>query len=228
MKRILTAFFVLVTNLALGQVISPDNRIIVLGNASIEMPADQVTFSVSLVSTDTLSLDKVYEEHRKLETSIYGLLKELNVPAKRISYSMFSVGKQYDYDTKREYFMGQQHVTFTLDSIELVPDVQAKLIRGGFSQFGSSFTSTNMESRKKELLEKAVAVAKEKATVLANASDRKIKRIIKVADTDDADYTFSNYSGVGYASEISAPASITEIPQTVSISTTIKVTFELK
>lgn len=229
MKQVLIIVLLLTTKIAAGQVISPDNRIVVLGQASIEVPANQVTFSVSLLSADTISLDKVYEDHRKLEAKIYTLLKELRIPSKDISYSMFSVGKQYNYDTKISYFMGQQHVTFTMDSIQLVPKVQAALIRGGFSQFSSDFTSTELERSKKELLEKAVVVAKEKANILASASNRKIKKIIKIADTDDSDYTFSNYFGDSYAVGASAGGeALTEIPQTVSISTTLKVTFELK
>lgn len=229
MKQALFLLFILTTNLAFGQILSPDNRIVVLGQASIEVPANRVVFSVGLFSVDSLSLDKVYENHRELETKAYKLLQDLNIPAKDVSYSMFSVREQYDYDKERSYYMGQQHVTFTIDSIQLVPHIQETLVRAGFRAFSSDFTSTELESNKKKLLEKAVATAKEKATILANASDRKIKRIIKVADTDDSDYTFSNFSGYGYAEAVGAPAeALTEIPQTVSISTTLKVTFELK
>lgn len=218
----------LTANLAFGQILSPDNRIVVLGQASIEVPANRVTFSVGLFSVDSLSLDKVYENHRNLETKAYKLLQDLKIPAKDVSYSMFSVREQYDYDKEKSYYMGQQHVTFTTDSIQLVPHIQETLVRGGFRSFSSDFTSTELERSKKELLEKAVAVAKEKATILANASNRKIKRIIKVADTDDSDYTFSNYFGDNYTLAAAGEGSLTEIPQTVSISTTLKVTFELK
>lgn len=228
MRTILIITFLFLANVVSGQIIAPDNRIIVLGEASIEMPADQVTFSIRLVSTDSLSLDHVYDKHQKLEANIHNLLNELKIPSKNISFSLLSVSKEYNYETKEEYFMASQHVTFTLDSVKLVPKIQTQLIRGGFSQFGSSFTSTEMEKHKKELLEKAVFVAKEKATALANAADRKIKRIVKISDTDESDYMFHNYTGDNYAVGAAGGGNLTEIPQTVSISTTIKVIFELK
>lgn len=60
MKLHFTLLFLLFCLVAKAQTTSPENRIVVLGEASIDVPADQVKFSVTLSALDSISLDKLY------------------------------------------------------------------------------------------------------------------------------------------------------------------------
>ncbi|MBC3542415.1 SIMPL domain-containing protein [Rufibacter sediminis] len=239
MKKLLLALLILVSGIASAQVLASENRIVVMGQATVEAPADQVSFNINLLSTDTLSLDKMYAKHKAMESKIYRILKDLNIPSDKISYSLLSVGKRPSYAEKDEdivwYFEGTQEISFTLDSLKTYPAIRDRLIREGVIRFGSAFTSSKEEEMKKEVLTKAVKVATEKAEVLAKAGDRKIKRIVKIADTDDTDPMFENYtSDTIYAvagadaTGGSAEGTLIEIPQNISVSATVKVTFQLK
>ncbi|MFC6998644.1 SIMPL domain-containing protein [Rufibacter roseus] len=238
MKKYVFLLLSLISFSVSAQVISPENRIVVLGEASVEAPADQVQFSITLHTRDSLSLDSVYIKHKRLENKVVRILKELNIPSNKISYTLFAVGKRPDYDRGDEkvvwYFEGTQDVSFTVDSIMTYSAIQDKLIREGVITFSSNFKSSKEQEIKKEVLTKAVEAAKAKAETLATAANRKLKRIVKVADADESDPVFRNYSRVEVADyAISAPAtmeggSLIEIPQSVSVSATVKVVFELK
>ncbi|WP_205499695.1 SIMPL domain-containing protein [Rufibacter psychrotolerans] len=239
MKRLLSALLVLVSSLVSAQTISPDNRIVVMGQATIDAPADQVSFNIYLISTDTLSLDKMYSKHKAMETKIVTILRDLHIPANKISYSLLSVGKRPSYAKDDEepvwYFEGRQEISFTIDSLQTYPAIRDRLIREGVITFGSAFTSSKEGEMKKEVLAKAVKTATDKAEVLAISGNRKIKRIVRIADTDDTDPMFNNYSNddmyaaagenaIGGSNE----GTLIEIPQSISVTATVKVTFQLK
>lgn len=233
MRLSITLLFLLCCLIAKAQKTSPENLIVVLGEASIDVPADQVKFTVVLESTDSTSIEKVYQLHRELENKMVRLLQDLQLPSSDIAYSLFSINKRQDYTGRKrvEYFMGRQSVTFTLSAIDKLSEVQARLIKEGFISFNSHFTSSQLKQRQTELLEKAVEVAKEKANVLAKASDRSIKRIVKVADTEDTDPAFRNYrsESIHEKAAISyAGAGLTNFPQTIPLSAVVKVVFELR
>ncbi|KAA3436644.1 SIMPL domain-containing protein [Rufibacter hautae] len=233
MKLIFLCLFILLSGTVTAQVISPENRIVVLGAASMETPADRVTFHVYLSTIDTFSLDKVYEQHKLLEAKVFKILNEFHVPSQKVKYSLFSVVRRpsvYGPANGNEVlvFEGTQEVTFTIDAIKDYPSIQEKLIRAGVHNFNSSFSSSKEEAMKKEVLAKAVAAAKEKAEIIASAAERKVKRIVKVAETDESDPTFSNYAGNGITASAPMQGSLVDISQNVSVSITVKVVFELK
>jgi uncharacterized protein len=233
MKYKLTLLFLLFCLLAKAQTTSPENRIVVLGEASINVPADQVKFTVSLESTDSTSIDNVYRKHQAQEEKLVALLKDLQLPAGAISYSLLSLNKQQSPYRQQAvpYFIGRQTIHFTLSTIEKLSEVQARLIKGGFTSFNSHFASTQLEKHQTQVMEKAVEVAREKAKVLAKASGRSIKRIVKVADTEDTDPAFRNYSP-GMLNEMvitgyGGAANLLDFPQTIPVSAVVKVVFEL-
>ncbi|WP_276499290.1 SIMPL domain-containing protein [Pontibacter litorisediminis] len=233
MKRNITLLFLLFCLVAQAQTTSPENRIVVLGEASINVPADQVRFTVTLESTDSTSIENVYRKHQAQEAKLVALLKDLQLPARDISYSLLSLNKQQSHYQQQAvpYFMGRQTVNFTLSSVEKLSEVQARLIKGGFTNFNSRFTSTQLEKHQTQVMEKAVEVARKKANVLAKAAGRSIERVVKVADTEDTDPAFRNYSQ-GMLNEMVVTgygaANLLEFPQTIPISAAVKVVFELK
>ncbi|NDK56202.1 SIMPL domain-containing protein [Pontibacter fetidus] len=236
MKIKLTFLFLLLCLVAKAQSVSPDNRIVVLGHATIDVPANQVKFVVTLLSIDSASVDKVYQKHQRQEDSMVKLLKELQIPAKNINYSLLTISQRQDYNNRQRivYFAGYQTVIFTLNELSRFTEVQNRLIKDGFTSFRSSFTSTEMEKRQTEVLEKAIEVARAKADVMARAANRQVKRISKVADTEDTDPAFQNYRQSGILNEVvvrgqsSMSNLVDEFPQTIPVSAQVKVVFELK
>ncbi len=112
--------------------------------------------------------------------------------------------------------------------------MQSKLIKGGFTSFRSDFTASEIEKYRTEGIEKAVASARSKAEVMAKAANRQIKRVVKVADTEDNDPGFRNFrQSDGPLNEIvvrgqSVMANLMEFPQTIAVQAQVKVVFELR
>ena len=234
MKFILSCLFLLFCFTAKAQSVSPDNRMVVIGHATLEVPADQVRFSVSLQSIDSVSMDKVYQLHQQKEDKLVKLLQDMQIPASTVNYSLLSVSRQQDYSNRKRntYLSGNQTVNFILRDISKFSELQARLIKEGFTDFHSTFTSSELANRKTEVIEKAIEVAKAKAEVMAKAANLKIKRIVKIADTEDTDPTFLNYNQAHSLAEVvetSADlAQLMRYPQNIPVSAQVKVVFEVK
>ncbi|WP_242927569.1 SIMPL domain-containing protein [Pontibacter vulgaris] len=234
MKIKLTFILLLLCFIAKAQTVTPENHIVVIGHATIDVPADQVKFSVTLQTIDSTSVDKVYQLHKVKEDKLVKLLQALAIPASDIKYSLLSVNKRQDYNNRKRvsYFSGNQSVVFVLTDMAKFSELQTRLINDGFTDFYSNFTSSELEKRNTEVMEKAIEVARSKAQVMAKAADRKIKRIIKVADTEDTDPVFRNYNqSYSLAERIETNYSSEQLiryPQTIAVSAQVKVVFELK
>ena len=227
--------FLLLPFLAFGQSIHPDNRIIVLGEASIDIPADKVIFNIQLKFTDSTDIKVAYEKHKAAENSFVNFLKEANVPNKNIAYTLISVGKEMVYDaeerTRHLEFGTQQNVSVTLEDIKKYAEFMMKLISAGFTDVNVSFTSSKANDFQEVLIQKAIEVARKKAGAMAKASNREIKKIVKVSDTEETDSVFL-YGDTRITSDFAVVANsesnITEIPQTISKTYSVKVVFALK
>jgi len=235
MKIKLTLLLLLLCFIAKAQSVSPDNRIVVIGQASIDVPADRVKFQITLVSIDSASVDKVYQNHKLKEDKLVKLLQDMQIPASDINYSLLSVSRRQDYNNNRKrvsYFSGDQPVNFVLSDITKFSELQSRFIKEGFTDFRSHFTSSKLETQKTEVIQKAVEVARAKAEVMANAANRRIKRIIKIADTEDTDPTFRNYNQSYSLAEVveTSPRleQLMRYPQNIPVSAQVKVVFELK
>jgi uncharacterized protein len=236
MKFRLTFLFLLLCFVVKAQSVTPDNRIVVIGHATINVPADQVKFVITLTSIDSASVDKVYQKHQQQEDKLVKLLKELQIPAKDINYSLLTVSQSHDYSNRQRlnYFAGYQTVNFVLNDLSKFSEVQSRLIKDGFISFRSNFASTEIEKKQTEIMEKAIAVARAKADIMAKAANRQVKRISKIADTEDTDPVFSNYSQSEMLNEVvirgqsSMGNLIDEFPQSIPVSAQVKVVFELK
>jgi uncharacterized protein YggE len=237
MKKLFILILLTSSSVSFAQTVSPENRIVVLGDAHIDIPADIVNFTVSLQGVDSFSVENAYKKHKAQEERIVKIIKDLNISDKDVTFSLMSIGKERRYvnekNREQDFYVSNQTVSFKINSIKKYTYTQERLMMGNFLSFYSNFESSELNKRKKEILEKAVVVAQEKANILANSAKRKIKRIVKIADTEDTDPQFNNFhSNVEYKMMSIASDSnnggLMDIPQTIQINARIKVVFELE
>lgn len=232
-------FLIFVSINTFSQQFLPDNRIVVLGNSSVELPADQVLVKVQLKYEDLSTPQKVYDKHKLKENELVRLFKELNIPEKNIKYSLLNVTKSTDYnsDVRKIYFETDQSIDIQLDSINQYTKFTLKLLEKGFSGIQAEFTSSKGNQFKAELIEKAVEAAKMKANVMAKVSNRKVGKVLKIGDTEEIDSIFGyNYYLLEHgAKEMkfdkknnSQSFALTNIRQTVTYYYNVKVVFELE
>ncbi|GAB3260651.1 hypothetical protein GCM10027347_25110 [Larkinella harenae] len=215
----------------------PTNRIVVLGDAELELPADRVRVIVTLQYTDPTDAQKAYASHQAAEKRLVKLLKDYQIEEKDIRYTLLQVQKNqndvYPTGERRQEVVTMQQVIFELNKPERYPALQLALINANFNRFQASYRSTKEEENKNLALEKAVGVAREKAVVLAKAAGRTLGSVLSVRDTEETDPVFQKRFGTE-ADYLSAPyaaradGSLLDIPQTIRIPAQVKVTFELR
>jgi uncharacterized protein YggE len=217
---------------------SPDNRLVVLGEATLNLPADRVVLIVTLTARDSLTVQRAYDKHKRLEASLVRFLKQASLPDSAVKYQLFTVRQEFEYQGPGRRQVGayvtSQSVTLTLTNVRQYADFLVKLIGAGFSDVNAAFTASKADEFGGKLLENAVAVARRKADVLAQAAGRRIKRVSKVMDTEETDPTFSRTvpmpmtAGRVAYSKAEAADALTDIPQTIRLATQVKVVFELE
>jgi uncharacterized protein len=245
MKKLTILFLFICSSAITGQTISPENRIVVIGKAEIEIPADKAVFRIKLSFKDAEDVKKAFALHKEAEGKLVSFLRDLKIPNENIEYTLINVGKKYSYDDddapnpKKTFYVTNQTVYITLDSIKTYADFMLRLISSGFSDVGTYFISSKADDFHGQLIEKAIEMATQKAQVMANKAGRKLGKIIRVADTDEDDPNF-NYHGYGmingsierplkgWRGDYSGNSDISSIPQTISRDIAVKVVFELK
>ncbi len=220
---------------------SPDNRIVLLGEATLNLPADRVVLTVNLTARDSLTVQRAYDKHKRLETKLVQFLKQAALPDSAVRYQLFNVRQEMEYTGPGRRQVGayitNQQVTLTLTNVKQYAEFLVKLIGAGFTDVNAGFTASKADDFQGKLLENAVAAARRKAEVLASASNRRIKRVSKVMDTEETDPVFgqavrpmfaaaeANFKrGAGDATS----NDLTNIPQTIRLATQVKVVFELE
>jgi uncharacterized protein len=237
MQKLIFLFLFICSFQAIGQTISPENRIVVIGMAEIEIPADRVIFQVSLSAKEENDVKKAYDSHKRKELNLLSFLSDLKIPNKNINYTLINISKRVVYEEyakeskKKTYYETSQTVIITIDSLKKYSPFILKLIDAGFDDVSTSFTSSKINNFHDKLLEKAIEMAKKKAHVMAKSSNRELGRIVKIMDTEETDPNFSNssYEGKGNGGSAAGGAyEMISIPQSVTKSMSIKVIFELK
>lgn len=214
----------------------PVNRVVVIGDATLELPADQVQVAVTLQFSDPTDARKAYDSHRAAEKKLVQLIKTFTIDEKDIVYSPVSVNKSVDIygqdGRRREEVNTNQQVIFKLNDLKKYPDLQLALISGGFNRFNASFTSTIAEQNKNKALEKAIEVARDKAAVMAKAAGRTLGSILSVRDTEETDPILRRvvplYASAARKEMAMDAGTLSDIPQKIVIPAQVKVTFELR
>ncbi|MFC5412019.1 SIMPL domain-containing protein [Larkinella bovis] len=213
----------------------PANRIVVLGDAELELPADQVRITVTLQYSDPTDARKAYNAHQAAEKQLVKLLKDYQIDEKDIRYTLLQVQKNqneiYQTGERRQEVVTFQQVIFELSKPERYPALQLALINAGFNRFQASYRSTKEETSKNLVLEKAVEAAREKAVVLAKAAGRTLGTVLSVRDTEESDPVLQKRFGLAteaMSARVGYGSNLLDIPQTIRIPAQVKVTFELR
>jgi uncharacterized protein len=207
-----------------------ENRLSVSGTATIQLPVDQIHFSLHISEHHETSAEGAFELHKKAENTIAKFLKTNAVPEKQIQYQLISISQQQDYNAdpsgQKLYFITQQSIQFWVKDLTAYSSFFIKLLSLGFTNINASFSSSEEGDCGAALIKKAILSAKLKAEVMAKVSERSLGKILLVSDTDTESQ--HGHDPRAFAKMASFDESdITSIPQTIEKSYSLKVLFEL-
>jgi uncharacterized protein len=210
------------------------DKIVVIGSASIEVPADRAQVTVSLWFSDLLDAKKAFDLHKDAESRLIHFIRDHGIHDSSVTYSLLSISLTQDYgrpgSIPQKYNTGQT-VIITLTDIARLPAFEMDLVASGFTSFSEEFRSSKGVEAQKDAIAGAVRQARSKAELMAAAAGRKIQKISRIADTEETEPTIARYYGThprAYATSATRSVDkLVNIPQVIAVEKQVKVTFEL-
>lgn len=227
-KQIILATSLFMSTMAMGQ-IKQEEKINVVGEAEIEIPADQVMFDITLTYKDYDNVKTAFDQHKKAEADLLKFLNGLKIPQKNITYTLISFNKHTEYTNdgkNKEFFATRQNVKVKTEDMNNYADLLINLVNAGFTNVNTAFVSSKENDFHSDLIEKAIAQAKKKAEVMAKASGRKLGKVTFISDSQAPDPVFrAEYL---LAKSANDGGFISEVPQSIKKNLSVNVVFELK
>ncbi len=208
----------------------PD-RIVVIGSASIDAPADRIVINVHLSFSDSADGKSAFQLHKTAEERLGAFLLSRAIPESVVTYTLLNIVTS-TYNAWRDkssiVYTTNQTITIVVSDFKKYPQFILALISEGFANINQQFQSSKGPDAQKQATQMAVQQARVKAELMASAAGRKIKKVSKISDTDETEPAFGRYylrSTLG--DRTSTYFQLSAIPQTVSVDKQVKVVFDL-
>jgi len=218
MLRSLFVAALLITSPAIA---GDEGRIIMTGTASISAPPDQAIVSAG-VMTKAPSARAALSENTKRMKQVFSALKDLNVEDRDMSTSNFNISPNWEHGPSGSQQNGYQvsnEVTVRLHDVTLVGAALDTLVRAGANQAGGvRFIVKDRDTLLDTARAKAVANAKSRATLYAEAAGVELGKIIEITERGSHGGPSPVFAGRAVAME-AAPIAAGE--QDLSVSVTI-------
>lgn len=224
---ILAVTLMFTVSLALGE-----TKITVSGTGETQISADTAIVSLGVNARDKDVL-AAQQKANAIIASIREAMTSLGIPEDCVNTDYMNIYAIYDYQDDQEEVMAYNAgstLAIKVTSMDAVGEVIDSAFAAGANTLnGISFSASDTDTAKAESLKKAVADAKAKAEILAEASGLKINRIDLITEggTFSYDNTVSNFSARGLAEEKEMDAGSTVVRAAkLIVSASVTVTFE--
>jgi uncharacterized protein YggE len=196
-------------------------------NATEYLPADRIVFNINL-NAEERTPRSAYQKHKEQEVLLASLLQEFEIDDENIQFQPIRIDKMYRNNQRDQYSRTNQQVSVTFDDFDIYEEIQVTLIENNFDSFSGTFSSSKMEEGKEAALLSAIEAAKERAQLIAEASN------LELGDAYSINYSehTTNYPPMVMESRAlmiadSAP-SLMDFEQVVSVSANISIQFRIR
>ena len=231
MKKVF-AIILAVTLMFIASLALAETKITVSGTGETQISADTAIVSLGVNARDKDVL-AAQQKANAIIASIREAMTSLGIPEDCVNTDYMNIYAIYDYQDDQEEVMAYNAgstLAIKVTSMDAVGEVIDSAFAAGANTLnGISFSASDTDAAKAESLKKAVADAKAKAEILAEASGLKINRIDLITEggTFSYDNTVSNFSARGLAEEKEMDAGSTVVRAAkLIVSASVTVTFE--
>ena len=227
MKKLLSYLLTVLVFLSTSAVAYADSEITVTGTGEILIPADVavVTLGVSAVDRDVL------KAQAKVNETIADIREALiagGVHEEDINTDYINIYAVYDYSGGTEEltaYNANSTLAIRISDVERVGEVIDTAFENGANTLnGINFSATDTSEAEEKALKAAVKDAREKASVIAEASDLQLKGIRSI--TEQGSYTADRGNGKIFAAEASADGAATVVQAAkLTVSSSVTITF---
>lgn len=223
-KLLFLLSFVLLTATAVFAQNTDKDFILVESDSKIEIPAQEITFSIELEMTDTVA-QSAYNGMKELEKNFMPLLKKFEIPDSNISYSLTSLSKGGGYNNRRVNYIAKESVVIRLNDFKQYEPFQLALLSIGINQFHGQFSAIQIGKEREIGFKEALEKAKKEAELICKNIDRKLGKVLEV-ESRNRDYVVT--SGLTATGIVVQGGKLIDLPQHVNLYTKVKVKYELK
>lgn len=159
------------------------NKIEVIGQAEIEVEPDYFEYSINLQEYYKTENEKVSIEI--LEKALVKAVKEIGIKKENLTINSVQGSRRYSPDNKPTNFIESRNYILKIQKINDVNNLLPKLDKMGLTGTSFSKMTNKMQANiEKDLRNKAVNDAKEKATSIAESVGKKIGDIILITENE--------------------------------------------
>jgi uncharacterized protein YggE len=194
-------------------------------------------YSTAFRQMTNIEFKESIDELNKKVNSLNKALKKVGIPKDKIYSSNYNINKEFEhnYQTREKKFIG-----FTVShsiSIQIPSDTKSvnKVFEAIISslkdaELSLSFGVKNSTKYKDEMIKNAIADAKQKATLMADASGVKLGKIISINYQSAPAYFGTNYNNISLSKyDVSAaPVMVEDFnPAEIKSDTTVNIIWEI-
>ena len=232
MKKLMLLAAGLIMSLGAFAQQQPDTRkkIEVTGSAEIEITPDEINFTISL--REYLK-GKTKVEIGTLEKQLQEAVIKAGIPKENFTIENV-YGSNYDWEVRKKKdpleFMARKQYRLKLNKLDKINAILGAVdVEGIESARVSSFTSSKIETYRKEMKIKAMQAAKEKAEYMLNAIGSKIYTIMEVQEIGTDNYADIRPLAVNYMAKGAGVAEDSNIDfKTIKVRAEVRTVWEIR
>ncbi|MCD6226103.1 SIMPL domain-containing protein [bacterium] len=186
--------------------LAPSETITVVGEAKTTEKNQRARFTAGVVAVND-DKDKALEEANQKIRALIEAVKKFGVEEKDIkteSFHVYQEQEQYYEEGRKKTRPGQWRVSNSIEiilrEVDRASDLASVLTRSGATNvYGPNFFLEEEEKKEEELISQAVKNAREKAEKIAQASGRKLGKVISVTEGENPFSFYRAMEDVGRA-----------------------------
>ena len=206
----------------------------VSGTGTVDMQADRASASLGVNLTGE-DLAELQQRANATVAAVVEALTEAGLDEKNISTNYIYISPRYDYSGDTERLVGysiNNSMTITTENIDNIGAYIDAAFAAGANTFDSiNFSVSDDSEARKQALELAVQVARQKAETIAAAAGKKLGNIEEIIEGSQNDYYYNSTSGVArnFAVETAAmdDAGTTVRAAQINVTASVQITYEL-
>lgn len=188
--------------------------------------ADLIIFNIN-INAEGDTPRNAFSLHKGREAVLADLLKKFDIKEEHIRFEPIRINKRYTNNGKSQLSQTNQQVSVTFSDFDIYEDIQLTLIENNFDNFNGNFSSTKLNEGKEKALLLAIKNVKEKAQLIAKASEVTLGDIVQITYSDYTITPSRNYARSEMMT-MDASSSMMDFAQTISVTANISIDFSIE
>lgn len=190
--------------------------------AEVQVPADKISFQINLNARGETP-QKAFDLHKQREKVLVDLLKKYDIKEKDIHFEPISISRIQNNEYSKmgkEFVQTSQSVALMLTNFKTYEKIQIALIDNDFDNFSGQFMSSKQQQGEDAALKKALKIAHDKASIIAEQIGKKL------GDVSQVNFSFNQHPA-RFASEmvLKSSDSLMQFEQTVTVTASVSIKY---